>query len=206
MKDYKWPLDGELIAGYSLDNNASGGKGGAGSNGATKTLGFTGGLVENEKTVRIIHAEYEANSKWITLVKPLEAEQKKSAQRKSLLDLFTSELDLGKPARRIWLQEYSETQEVSTFDEIPSRSVIYVSTKGKPKERNMDNIHENLGRISDDLKLIEAFIETRKELTKKLYATPTIMRHGYPVEMKPRSKCMKTRLEYEEKIKEIDGK
>ena len=80
--------------------------------------------------------------------------------------------------------------------------MIYVSTKGKPKERNMDNIHENLGRISDDLKLIEAFIETRKELTKKLYATPTIMRHGYPVEMKPRSKCMKTRLEYEEKLKQ----
>ena len=66
----------------------------------------------------------------------------------------------------------------------------------------MDNIHENLGRISDDLKLIEAFIETRKELTKKLYATPSIMRHGYPVEMKPRSKCMKTRLEYEEKLKQ----
>ena len=136
------------------------------------------------------------------MVKPLNAEQKKSSQRKALLDFFTSELDLGKPARRIWLQEYSETQEVSTFDEIPSRSVVYVSTKAKPKERNMDNIHENLGRISDDLKLIEAFIATRKELTKKLYATPSIMRHGHPIEMKPRAKCMKARLEYEEKLKQ----
>ena len=123
--------------------------------------------------------------------------QPKFNEKKYLLKFFTSQLNLPKPARRCWLQEYADSEEITTFGDISHRSVVYVSTKGRPKERSKDTIEANLGKISDDLKLIDNFIETRKELQKMLFATPAVLRNGFPVEIKPRSKCFRARLDYE---------
>ena len=123
-------------------------------------------------------------------------------QQKVLLDFCTSELGLQKPAKRIWLQEYSESDEIKSFDELSSRSVIMVSTKSAPKVPNKSSVEANLGNINHDLKLIESFIELRNELNRKLYVTPEILRHGHAVEIKPKSKCFKARLDYEQREKE----
>ena len=58
---YRWPLDGELVAGFNLksaNQNAP--------NSATHRSGMSVGEKDTDKTVRIIAAEHEANSKWVS--------------------------------------------------------------------------------------------------------------------------------------------
>merc|ERR1712062_734011 len=104
---------------------------------------------------------------------PLELNTKNNFnQKKHLLELFTSELNLPKAAKRCWLSDYAESEEISLFSDISHRCVVYVSTKSRPKQRSKDTIEANIGKIYDDLRLIQSFIETRKEFEKMLFATP----------------------------------
>ena len=98
--EYKWPLDGELISGFNPKSSAT-----CGSN----QINSGKSSQDTDKTIRIIAAEHEANSKWINLIEPLELNTKKSFnQEKHLLELFTSELNLPKAAKRCWLSDYAE--------------------------------------------------------------------------------------------------
>ena len=199
-EEYQWPLEGELIAGFTT---------------AKSSEQPTQMLMVEDKPIRLVHVENTTHSKWVTLgrdqidsqIKEMSKAAKKERskefyERKVLLDMCTSELALSKPARRIWLQEYGEKEEIKTYDELSSRSVIMVSTKAPPKTQNKDSVEANLGNINHDLKLIESFIECRKELSKKMFVTPEILRHGHAVEIKPRAKCFKDRLDYEQREKE----
>ena len=199
-EDYKWPLEGELCAGFiPTDPHEP----------------QTQMICPDDKPIRLIHVENSSHSKWINLgraeidsqIKELKKSAKKERpdeyyERKVLLDLCTSELALQKAAKRIWLQEYSQNDEIKSYDELSSRSVIMVSTKPSPKAPKKDSIESNLGNINHDLKLIESFINCRKDLSRKLFVTPEILRHGHIVEVKPRSKCFRGRLDYEQREKE----
>ena len=102
---------------------------------------------------------------------------------------------------------FIKSEEVSLFSDISHRCVVYVSTKSRPKQRSKDTIEANIGKIYEDLRLIQSFIETRKEFEKILFATPNALRNGQVIELKAKSRQFKDRIDYEnrQKKKEKDS-
>lgn len=132
-------------------------------------------------------------SQWVTIT-----------EKTNLAAHFTAALELSKPVKRFWPSDGTENVSISKYREIESRATLIVSTKSKFTYRNSEAVEANMGRIRCDKKLIENYIENRKQLKRELLLTPAALRHGQAVSLKPKLKSFQKRIQYLENKKKAE--